>query len=74
MLGDCLCRCHGLAIASQICSKEPSVRLSWEVTVWVGSGLILSLASMCTAVPVSSRDTHTPPPRTQLRQGPKAHS
>lgn len=62
MLGDCLCRCHGLAIASQICSEEPSVRLSWEVTVWVGSGLILSLASNVHSCACKlERDTHTHP-------------
>lgn len=51
MLGDCLGWCHG--IASQVSSERLSLRLNWEITVWVGSGLMLSLASMCTAVPVS---------------------
>lgn len=71
MLGDCLCWCHGLAIASQVYSERPSLSFNWEVTLWVESGLMLSLASMCTAVLVSLRHTHAP--ATELSQELKAH-
>ena len=49
---------HSPAIVSHVHSDEASLRLSWEVSLWVGSGLMGSMARYGTAA--AKVETSTP--------------